>query len=348
MTKLKVVCVGAGYFSKFHVEAWKRLPEAEIVAICDLEKEKAQALADEFSVPNVYSTVQEAEEKISYDILDIITPPASHMALCEHAAAHNHHIICQKPLAPSYAEAQVLAQKMNKYKGLFMVHENFRFQPWYRMMKTLLDQKVIGENIFGISHRMRMGDGWPDDAYLNRQPYFRKMPRLLIHETGIHFIDVFRYLIGDVESVYAKLKTLNKYIAGEDKGVVFFEFENGCHGIYDANRYNESNADDPRYTFGKMLIEGDKGAIRLYTDGSLHIQKLGQKEVKVDYTPSKDNFAGDCVYNTQQHFVDCVLRGDSIETNVDDYLKNLQVEEAIYNSSKHRKEVKINEIKNVI
>ncbi len=73
-----------------------------------------------------------------------------------------------------------------------MVHDNFRFQPWHREFRRLLDAGAIGR-LHSISCRTRMGDGWQPDAYLARQPYFRTMPQLLIYETGVHFIDVYRY-----------------------------------------------------------------------------------------------------------------------------------------------------------
>ena len=74
------------------------------------------------------------------------------------------------------------------------MHENFRFQPWHIKIKELLKNKYIGTP-YQISFKMRTGDGQGKNAYLNRQPYFQKMERFLIHETGIHFIDLFRSLI---------------------------------------------------------------------------------------------------------------------------------------------------------
>ena len=86
------------------------------------------------------------------------------------------------------------------------------------------------------AHGRRVGSG----AYLDRQPYFRIMPRLLVFETGVHFVDVFRYLVGEVRQVYAALRRRNAVIAGEDAGLVLFEFDDGATGIWDASRYNES------------------------------------------------------------------------------------------------------------
>ncbi|MEZ5906603.1 MAG: hypothetical protein R3C69_16410 [Geminicoccaceae bacterium] len=75
--------------------------------------------------------------------------------------------------------------------------------------------------LFQASFRLRTGDGQGPRAYLDRQPYFQQMGRFLVHETAIHFIDVFRFLLGEPEAVLARLVRLNPAIAGEDAGVIF-------------------------------------------------------------------------------------------------------------------------------
>lgn len=149
-----------------------------------------------------------------------------------------------------------------------------RFQPWYREIRRLIDLGAIGDTLHGLSFRARPGDGWGDDAYLARQRCFRDMPRLLIYETGVHFIDTFRYLAGEVDEVYAILNRWNSVIRGEDSALVAFRFAAGASGVWDASRYNEGTDAGPRCTFGQMLVEGNGGAIRLYGDGRLAIQKL--------------------------------------------------------------------------
>src|SRR6185436_16129600 len=98
-----------------------------------------------------------------------------------------------------------------------VVHENFRWTPWHREARRLLDAGFLGA-LHGIAFRLRPGDGQGARAYLDRQPYFQKMPRLLVHETAIHWIDSFRYLMGEVVSVFASLRRINPAIAGEDAG----------------------------------------------------------------------------------------------------------------------------------
>ena len=188
---------------------------------------------------------------------------------------------------------------------------------------------------------MRMGDGWGARAYLDRQPYFRDYPRLLIYETGVHFIDTYRYLLGEISSVYSSLRKLNPVIAGEDAGFVHFNFMSGAQGIYDANRYNETNFKVPRYTFGELLLEGEGGSIRLYADGKITIQQLGKGEQEHVYHHENKNFAGDCVYACQRHFIDNLLSGGEFETNVNEYLKTLAVQEAVYESNNRKEPVEV-------
>ncbi len=103
------------------------------------------------------------------------------------------------------------------------MHENFRWQPWYREAKRLIDSGTLG-TLHSIAFRLRPGDGQGLDAYLDRQPYFQRMPRFLVFETAIHWIDTFRFLLGEVEAVAARLRRINPAIDGEDAGYIIFEF----------------------------------------------------------------------------------------------------------------------------
>ncbi|MCZ6853939.1 MAG: Gfo/Idh/MocA family oxidoreductase, partial [Gammaproteobacteria bacterium] len=306
MTKLQGVAVGAGYFSQFHFDAWSRLEDVHLSAICDLEYNKAENAAKQYGVGNCYTDFVEMLDTEKPDFVDIISRPDSHLALTRQAVDRGVAVICQKPLAPTFEEARELVGVADTAHIRLMVHENFRFQPWYREIKRLLESQTIGDRLHTISFRSRTGDGWQPDAYLARQPYFRTMPRFLIFEMGVHFIDTFRFLAGEIDGVYASLRKLNADIAGEDAATVHFEFSSGAEGIWDANRFNEASADDPRYTFGEALVECNGGSIRLYSDGSLTVQRLGESEHGHVYEHGKKNFASDCVLETQRHFVQCL------------------------------------------
>ena len=333
MKKLKGVAIGAGYFSHFQYEAWNRIPEVEITAMCNSNKERAQKIMHDYKIENHYTDYKEMILKERPDFIDIITPPETHFDMCAFAADHGVHIICQKPLAPTFQESKKIVDYVNSKGVKFVVHENFRFQPWHREIKKIIDQGEVGD-LFNLNFRSRMGDGWGEDAYLSRQPYFRDYKKLLIYETGVHFIDTFRYHAGEVSSVYALLKRLNPVIKGEDAGLMLLNFENNSTALWDANRYNENNHKNPRYTFGEYLIDGSKGSIRLYSNGTITIQKLGEKEREHPYKHINNGFAGDCCYIFQRDFVDNFLADKSFETDGENYLKTLQVQEMVYESSR--------------
>lgn len=333
MEKLKGVAIGAGYFSRFQYEAWTRIPEVEITALSNRNEERARPLMEEYGVARHYSDYREMIEKEKPDFVDVITPPETHREMCAFAGERGVHVICQKPLAPTFAEAEAIVEEARKARIRFMVHENWRFQPWHRQIRRLLDARAVGDKLHSLAFRMRMGDGWGQDAYLARQPYFRDYPRLLVYETGVHFIDTFRYLAGRVERVYARLRRLNPVIAGEDCGILVFDFSSGAVGLLDANRYNEPNFPNPRYTFGEFLVEGNRGSLRLYGDGRITVQPLGEDEREYVYPHEDRNFGGDCCYAIQRHFVDRMLDRSPFETSGEEYLRTLAVQEAVYESA---------------
>ncbi len=174
--KLRGVGIGAGYFAPFQYEAWTRIPEVEIVAIYNRTEERARALMAQYGIPRFYGDWKEMLDRERPDFVDIITPPETHEEMCGFAAARGIHIICQKPLAPTYEASKRIVVDSAAANVRFMVHENFRWQPWYRAIKDVQVRGDIGD-FTHIHFLMRMGDGWGEDAYLARQPFFREYPR---------------------------------------------------------------------------------------------------------------------------------------------------------------------------
>lgn len=338
--KLRGVCIGAGYFSHFQYEAWQRIPEVEIVAFSNRDQTKAAEIIRKFGLQKCYSDYREMFDREKPDFVDVITPPPSHQAICAEAAKRGIHIICQKALAPTFEEAQAIVANAMAAKVRFMVHENFRFQPWHREIKRQLEAGAIGQ-LHSLAFRSRMGDGWGENAYIPRQPYFREYPRLLVFENGIHFIDTYRFLAGEISRVTAWHRRLNPVIRGEDRALLVFEFATGALGAWDANRYNETTARNPRYTFGEFLVEGSAGSLRLAADSRLTVQRLGEQEIEIPYHRADVNFCGDCCYLTQRHFVDRLMDGKPFETSGEEYLKSLTVQEAVYQSAETRTPVEI-------
>ena len=343
VTQLKGVGIGAGYFSHFQYEAWKRIPEVAIAAICDCVEEKARGVSGQFGISRVYTGWKEMIDREQPDFVDIITPPDTHEEMCAFAAARGVHAVCQKALAPSLEAARRIVETAENAGVRLMVHENFRWQPWYRKIKEIQTARTIGD-FTHVHFMMRMGDGWGENAYLGRQPFFRDYPRLLIYETGVHFIDTFRYLLGEVTEVCAHLRRLNPAIKGEDAGQLFLKFESGATAIWDANRYNEVEALSPRYTFGQLRIDATGGHLSMDTESNIRIKLLGEPAYDLDYARRNVNFAGDCAYALQRHFVDCMLSGQEFESTPRDYLNTVRVAEGAYESARANQTISLSAI----
>jgi predicted dehydrogenase len=340
MSRLKGVGLGAGYFAPFQYEAWTRIPEVEISAIYNRSEAKARAIMQRFGVPRYYDNWQHMIDQEQPDFVDIITAPVTHEEMCAYAARRGVHVICQKPLAPTLDASERIVREAAAAGVRFMAHENWRWQPWYRAIKQIQLDRTIGE--FTHVHVMtRLGDGWREDAYLARQPFFREYPRLLIYETGVHFIDTFRFLLGEVTEVFASLRRLNPGIKGEDAAQLFLRFESGATAIWDANRYNEVESEDPRFTFGRLRIDATNGHLTMDQESNIRIKVLGDAASDLDYQRDRTHFAGDCVYRLQRHFVDCMLSGQQFESHGQDYLESIKVVEAAYESAKNKDVVRL-------
>ena len=336
---VRVAVVGAGYFAQFHQEAWARLPGTKLVGIADLDREKAANAAAKFGVP-VFSDHEELFDVTKPDLVDIATPPASHLKLVNAVAVRGLPAICQKPLAPTLEMAQEVVAMAENAGTLLVAHENFRFQPWYREMRCLIRNGQLG-NLHGVSFRLRPGDGQGPMAYLSRQPYFRHMDRFLVHETAIHFIDTFRFLLGEVSGVTARLRRLNSHIVGEDAGIIVFDFASGQTGLFDGNRLNEHVAENTRLTMGEMWLEGSAGVLRLDGSARLWWKPQGRKEALHPYSWPDTGFAGDSVHALQAHVISHLRDGTCLENSAREYLRNIEIEEAVYRSAKESRHVQL-------
>jgi predicted dehydrogenase len=325
LKRLRVAGVGAGYFSQFHLQGWRAIAEVELVGWCDRDVSKVKGLP-------AFTSFDALFESAKPDLVDIVTPPDTHLELVKAVAARGIPAICQKPLAPTYAEAVQVVEAAEKAGIQLVVHENFRWQPWYREARRLISEGRLG-TLHSVAFRLRPGDGQGPRAYLDRQPYFQRMPRLLVHETAIHWIDTFRFLMGEVTAVTGLLKKINPVIAGEDAAYVLFEFGSGATGLFDGNRLNDHVAANARRTMGEMWLEGGKGVLRLDGDARLWWKPHQAPEAEHRYDRGPDDaFGGGCCRALQQHVVDSLLQGTPLENAAGAYLRNLEIEEAIYRS----------------
>ncbi len=328
---LRVALVGAGYFSRFHVEGWLASEGVQLVGICDQDAARAAQVAESVGAAG-FNDLETMLDTVKPDLLDIATPPAGRKAIVAAACARGIKMVCQKPVAPTFEETAEIVAMAEAAGVTLVVHENFRFMPWYREVARLIANQRMGK-IYSLTFHLRPGDGRGENAYLDRQPYFQQMERLLIHETAVHFIDTFRYLLGDIQSVYASLRRLNPVIRGEDAGVVIFEFTSGAQAVFDGNRLAEHVTDNPRRTMGEMVLEAEAGRLRLDGQGRLWMKPFGEAEYEHEYAKGPDNtFGGGAATYLQQHVARHFQQGGPLENTGRDYLIVPAIEEAIYRS----------------
>ena len=336
---INVACIGAGYFAQFHYDSWARMDDVTLVGACDLDVARARATG----LP-AFDELRAMLDQVQPDILDIILPPHAHAEAIRTAlAAGIKTLICQKPFCASLAQARQITEEAQANGARIIVHENFRFQPWYRCIKQALDDDLLGD-VLQMTFRLRPGDGQGPNAYLDRQPYFQQMPKFLIHETAVHWVDTFRFLLGNPVSVYADLRQINPAIAGEDAGFFIFEHANGVRTVFDGNRHLDHAADNHRRTMGEALVEGTKGTLTLAGDGSVYLRNFGEiSQTELLGPDTFDGFGGDCVHGLQSHVFSAFLGHRPFENLANDYLKVIEIEEAIYASALHGKKVALEE-----
>ncbi|HYE75355.1 MAG TPA: Gfo/Idh/MocA family oxidoreductase [Blastocatellia bacterium] len=326
---LKGVMVGAGFFANFQAEAWRRMPEVNIVTLCDAIPEKASEFAEKWGISKVYSDVAEMLERERPDFIDIVTRPESHLALTKLSAERGIHVICQKPMAPSWDECLAMVDVCAAHNVRLMIHENWRWQPWFREIKRMLDSGLCGESVYA-GFVMRSGDGFGPEPY-PAQPYFREMERLLIYEMVVHFLDTLRFTAGEIASVYAQLRRQNPVIKGEDCALIQMSFKNGALGLIDANRY--VGRPHPTPTFGDFTIEGKRAKIRATPNGEIFFAEYGKEERPHLFSSTNQGYKGDSVKATQEHLISCLQSGAVAESEGREYLKTVAVVFACYESA---------------
>jgi D-apiose dehydrogenase len=331
----KVCVIGAGYYAHNHVKAWQALDGVTLAGVADLDLARAQSLAAG-SNARAYDDALRMVAELAPDLVDLVTPEASHAGLVEALAARVQAIVCQKPLAPTLSAARAIVESAQRQGCALFVHENFRFQPWFQAARALLDSGRLGPPR-QLAFHLRPGDGRGPEAYRARQPYFTTMTRFLVHEAGIHYIDVFRHLMGEVAAVTARLQRVNPAIAGEDAGLIVFEFTSGARGLLDANRDLDHAAADARYTMGRMHLECERGELRLDGEGRLWQRERGQAQEALLAAPARVQPNGGSVIAFQADLLAALRQG--VKNQASAYLRNIEVEEAIYRSHEEARTV---------
>ena len=320
---LRVAVAGSGFASGMHLAGWRRLRDVEVVAICDPDIAKARARADEFGIGRVFDNGEAMLAAVQPDALDIAAPVAAHVSLCEQAAARGVHILCQKPLAFTLAEAERLAESVGDRVRL-MVHENWRFRAQYRQIRCWIDEGLIGQPVSCMMQVRSSGllrDAGGSIPQLQRQPGFSQIRRLMIGEVLIHHLDVLRWLLGPLRVVAARTLRQSRFVSGEDAALIVLE---GL-GFWATLEGNFCVPGAPPMSVDRLELTGTQGVLSL--DGNTaQITGRNPRCTKFDLVTGY----GDSYAAAIAHFADSLRARTPFETDLRDNLQTLALVEQSY------------------
>ncbi|HTE33151.1 MAG TPA: Gfo/Idh/MocA family oxidoreductase [Chryseolinea sp.] len=327
---LRFAVIGTGFWSNFQIPAWKEFPGTELVAVYNRTRPRAEEIARKFDVPAVYSNVEEMLDKEKPDFVDIITDVDTHPHFTKLAAARGVNVICQKPMAPSLAEAESMLEYCEERRVKLFVHENFRWQAPIRTLKKLLGSDTIGEP---FKARVTFCSAFP---VFENQPFLANLEQFILTDVGSHVLDICRFLFGEVNSLYCTTQRVNTGIRGEDVANVLMQMKSGL-SCYAEMSY-ASILEKETFPQTLILVEGSKGSIQLAHDFEIRVTtKSGT--AKENVSPTQYSWADPAYALVHSSIVDCnrnILEGllsGSAENTGADNLRTIQLVYACYDSA---------------
>ena len=329
---LQGAVIGCGFFANNHLHAWKEVRGAEIVAVCDIDADKAHRAAKTFGIAKRYTDAEAMLQTEQLDFVDIITTMDSHRLLVELAARHTVPAIVQKPFAPTLEDAQAMVDACHHANAPLMVHENFRWQTPLLAVREVIDSGTIGTPFFG---RVSFRHGNP--VGFENQPYLFEQKQYIINDVGIHLLDLARFFFGEVSRIYTEIQRVNPRFKGEDVATIILRHQQGATCIADLSVSTQAEPDPFPQTL--VRVEATQGTVEVMQDYQLCITR-GEKQETRSVAPRIYPWAEepwalvqDSVVNIQQHWVDCLHTGADPATSGMDNLKSLALTFAAYDSA---------------
>jgi len=313
--------IGCGFFAENHLNAWSDLG-VEIVAVCDLNSEKAKQAAARHRVRNAYSDAEEMLRTERPDFVDIATTVKTHRPLVELAARYRTPVICQKPFAESMDDAEAMVAVCAAAGVPLMVHENFRWQRPMCAVRQQIDSGSIGKPFFGrISFRHDY------DVYAV-QPYLAQVERFAILDVGIHLLDLARYYFGEVTRISCTCQRVNPKVRGEDVATMLLSHASGATSVVDAS-FSSKIRPSP---FPQTLLEIDGSSGSLRVGEGYRMTTVGEERTETSVEPTLMSWmerpyhgVQESVVNIQRHWLECLKSGAEPATSGRDNLLTLRL-----------------------
>jgi predicted dehydrogenase len=261
--RLRVAVVGLG-IGREHVRAFASLPDDfELAAVCDLDPERLDEIATEYTVPGRYTDFDLLLATESLDIIDLATPPGLHFDQCMRVLQSGRHVICEKPLVSSLAQLDELARQEERSAGRLMPIFQYRFGRGVQRLRHLVDAGLTGRAYLAtVETSWRRGKAYYAVPWRGRWETERGGV-LLTH--AIHAHDLLCFILGDVRSVYARATTRVNEIETEDCAAATLEMGDGSLATLSATLGSKREISRLRFCFEHLTAES---SLEAYSPGS--------------------------------------------------------------------------------
>jgi UDP-N-acetylglucosamine 3-dehydrogenase len=234
--KLRVGVIGTGAIAKYrHLPEYAAREDVEIVALCDIIKEKADKLAVRYGVESVYTDYKQMIENEELDAVSVCTPNYLHAEISIFALNHGLHVLVEKPMATSLDEANAMIEAAKKQERVLMVGQNQRLAPMHVLAKEIIESGMLGKvNTF----RTVFGHAGPEHWSKTGKWFFDKKQAFAgsLADLGVHKMDLIQFILGDVDEVACFIDTLEKKDCGvDDNAVAVLRLKNGIMGTVETS-----------------------------------------------------------------------------------------------------------------
>lgn len=338
--KLKFALVGCGRIAKRHSEllGHNQIENATLAAVCDIDLEKAKKIGEQFSVP-YYKNMDDMMQKEAIDVVSVLTESGNHAKHVINLAKYGKHIVVEKPMALTLDDADDMIQACDENGcKLFVIKQN-RFNVPVVKLRDALENNRFGKLFMGT---VRVRWCRPQEYY--DQASWRgtwAMDGGVLTNQASHHVDLLEWMMGKVDSVYAKGIHALANIEAEDTAAVILKFRNGGIGVIEA-----TTAIRPKDLEGSLSILGEKGSVEI---GGFAVNKMlhwnfqeqidGDDEVMEKYSVNPPNVYGFGHHAYYEHVVDSVLNNKKHLVDGLEGRKSVELISAIYESMETRKEV---------
>jgi UDP-N-acetylglucosamine 3-dehydrogenase len=325
MEKLKVGVIGCGSIAQHrHLPEYAFNKNVELVAVCDINEERAKQVAEKLGV-KAYTSYEELLQSGEVDAVSVCTPNYLHAPISIAALNAGVHVLCEKPMATSKEEAEAMIEAAQKSGKKLMIAHNQRFVKSHQKARQLIESGEIGKI---YSFRTAFGHPGPESWSVDgKESWFFKKEQAFIGamgDLGVHKTDLLRYVLGEeIVEVGAFVETSAKDFGDvDDNAVCVLKTESGIIGTLAASWSYVGKEDN------STIIYGEKAILRLEDDPnySLVVQYANGEVVNYQLGKIQSNEEGGQNHShVIEQFVDCVLNNKEPLINGEEGMKSLAV-----------------------